>query len=98
MEVCFGSCEIDSFRGSDDANIDVASTGLRYERVEDFVIVDEEMNMQPERIRQDNFRELERPTSKIGIFIRFWDGGLSHQFSQQFEVLLVRVFFSGVMG
>ena len=50
MEIGLGGSQIETLRGGDDADVDGSSAGLRDEGVENFVIVDEEVDMEPKGI------------------------------------------------
>lgn len=50
MQVCLSLCEVNVLWSCDDADSDVSSTGVKQKWVEEFVIVYEEVKVQPERI------------------------------------------------
>ena len=58
MQVGLGLCEVDVFRGRDDADGDDSAMSVEEKGVEEFVIVNEEVNMQPEGVSKNDFGEL----------------------------------------
>lgn len=99
MEVGLGGGEVDGGGGRDDADTDWSAAGLRNERVEDLVVVHEEVQVQPERVRQQHFRELGRTAPGQQGLGLLGDDRRAHQPRQVLEVLDVRVFaFGGMSG
>ena len=78
MKVGLGGCEIGAFRWGDDADVDGPPAGLRHEGVEDLVIVDEEVNVQPEGVSEDDLGELERTAANAPVLGGLRDGGLAY--------------------
>jgi len=78
MKVGLSGSKVNSFRSSTYTNIDITSTSLWDTRIAYFVIMHEEMNMQPKGIGEDYFSKFQGSTSKICIFIRLGDGWLSY--------------------
>jgi hypothetical protein len=63
MKICFSLSEVYIFRCSNDADGDVTSTCIEKKGIEEFVIMDEEVKMKPERVSEDYFGELRDPVT-----------------------------------
>lgn len=67
-EVGLGGSEVSAFGGGDDADVDGSFAGLGDEGVEYFVILDEEVNVEPEGVGEYNFSELGGSGGSEGVF------------------------------
>jgi hypothetical protein len=59
--------------------------------------MDEEMEMEPEGVSEDDFGELERTSARACALGFFRNDGLSYKFSQEFEVLLMGMLAFGLL-
>lgn len=57
MQIGFSCCKIDSLWSCYDADVDISPAGLWNKGIEDFVIVDEEVDVEPKGICEDYFGE-----------------------------------------